>query len=57
MQQSGGVRTETLHAKHYTLNPKYATTPSHTHYRRTAPARLQATQFRNKQRRPMVPLF
>ncbi|MET3944991.1 hypothetical protein [Corynebacterium mucifaciens] len=48
------MRLEKLRSRKPSTNPKYATSPSTTHYRGTSPARMQATLFRNKQRRPVA---
>ncbi|WP_168167514.1 hypothetical protein [Corynebacterium sp. HMSC034B08] len=49
------MRIEKQRSRKPSSNPKYATSPSTTHYRGTSPARMQATRFRNKQRIPMPP--
>ncbi|UBI08952.1 hypothetical protein LA324_11690 [Corynebacterium coyleae] len=49
------MRIEKQRSRKPSSNPKYATSPSTTHYRGTSPARMQATRFRNKQRIPMTP--
>ncbi|WP_175935671.1 hypothetical protein [Corynebacterium sp. Marseille-P4321] len=51
------MRLEKLRSRKPSTNPKYATSPSTTHYRDTSPARMQASRLRHKQRKPMVPAF
>jgi|GEM_PF-2513718 len=56
MRQSAGVRTETLHRKTHTTNPKYATTLTTNHNPHTlrSKAHHQPDKFRHKQRRPFI---
>ncbi|MBC3179645.1 MULTISPECIES: hypothetical protein [Corynebacterium] len=51
------MRIEKQRSRKPSSNPKYATSPSTTHYRGTSPARMQASRFRNKQRIPMTPAY
>ncbi|WP_239276634.1 hypothetical protein [Corynebacterium hadale] len=48
------MRLEKHRSKKLSTNPKYATSPSSTHYRTTAPPQNNLSQFRNKQRIPMI---
>ncbi|WP_157731225.1 hypothetical protein [Corynebacterium glaucum] len=50
------MRTETLHRKTHTTNPKYATTltTNHNPHALRSKAHHQPDKFRHKQRRPFI---